>query len=443
VLLVVADDLGWGDVGAHGGEIETPSLDRLFREGLELRRFYVSPVCSPTRAALLTGRSPVDLGLLYSGVPPWSPRGLPAAVPTLADRFRAAGYETALVGKWHLGHARPEHGPRAHGFDHFYGFLGAWIDHLTHREGETGTLDWQRDGESLLEEGHSTQLLGAEALRRLEARDPRRPLFLLVAFAAPHLPLQAPEAEVARYAHLPDPRRQRYAAMVAALDRELGRLLAALDRQGRAEATLVVFLSDNGALPEAGGRNAPLRGEKFTTLEGGIRVPAAMRWKGRLPAGAASDQLMRDFDLFPTLLAAAGLGPAAAVGAGPAAASGEGLDLWPVLRGEAPRARQTFFFATDARSVTWRAAIDGDWKLVTTEPTGYRQARTPQLFHLGRDPGERDDLAPREPERVAELERRISAWEARYPADGIRYSEAPAGFTPPRDLNPLARPAGG
>ncbi len=435
VLVVLADDLGWGDVGAHGSEIETPALDRLFREGVEIRRFYVSPVCSPTRAALLTGRSPVDLGLLYSGVPPWSERGLPAGVPTLARRFREAGYATALVGKWHLGHARPEQLPRAHGFDHFYGLLGAWIDHFSHREEENGTLDWQRNGESLVEEGYSTQLLGDEALRLLEARDPARPFFLLLAFDAPHVPLQAPEADLARTVHLPDPRRQRYAAMVAALDRALGRVLAAVDRGGRAERTLVVFLSDNGALPEGGGSNRPLRGEKFTTLEGGIRVPAVLRWPGRLPAGVVSEQRMRDFDLLPTLAAAADLGPAAAAGC-------EGLDLWPALRGGAPREREAFFFATDARHVTWRAALDGPFKLVTSEPTGHPEWRSRQLFQVERDPGERVDLAAREPERVAELERRLSAWEARHPADGIRYSEAPAGWTAPADLNPLAAAVG-
>jgi arylsulfatase A-like enzyme len=431
LVLVLADDLGWNDLSWHGSEIATPNIDRIFQQGVELERFYVSPMCTPTRAALLTGRSPVHFGLLFSVLTPWSQEGLPAREVTLAERLQQAGYATAAIGKWHLGHARPEYLPTAQGFEHFTGTLGGWIDYWSHRDPLHGTLDWQRDGAAVIETGYATRLLGDEALRFLERRDPERPFFLYFAPNAPHAPLQAPEESEARYRHLPDATRGTYAGVIDALDREVGRLLDALDREGIARRTIVVFLSDNGAVTSQGGHNNPLRGEKATTYEGGIRVPAALRWPGRLPGGRKSQQRMRDSDLFPTLLAAAEVAPLGA----PA----EGMNLWPVIQGEPERSREPFFFRIERKDFTWRAAIDGDWKLVTAEPTGYRQARTPQLFRLGRDPGERNDLAPSEPERVAELERRLSAWEELSPAAALRYSEPPPGWLPPDDLSALAK----
>ncbi len=431
LIVVLADDLGWNDLSWHGSEISTPNIDRIFREGVELDRFYVSPMCTPTRAAILTGRSPLHFGLLFSVLMNWSPEGLPAREVTLAERFRQAGYATAAIGKWHLGHARRDYLPTAQGFEHFTGMLGGWIDYFSHREPLDGSLDWQRDGASLHEEGYATRLLGDAALGFLSGRDRERPFLLYFAPNAPHAPLQVPEENAALYRHLPDPKRSAYAGMVDALDREVGRILEGLDREGIADQTIVVFLSDNGGLPSQGGRNAPLRGEKFTTWEGGIRVPAAVRWPGRLPGGRKSGQLLRDHDLFPTLLAAAELAPLGA----PA----EGMNLWSVLQGAPERSREPFFFRVEWRLSIFRAALDGTWKLVTQEIRGYPGSRDTALYELGSDPRERIDLAGREPERVVALERALAAWEARYPEDGLRYSEPPADWRAPDDLRDLVR----
>jgi arylsulfatase A-like enzyme len=427
VILILADDLGWSDISQHGSEIATPNIDRIFQQGVELERFYVTPMCTPTRAALLTGRSPIHFGLLYSVLMTWSPQGLPAEEVTLAERFRQAGYQTAAIGKWHLGHARPDYLPNAQGFDRFFGMLGGWIDYFDHREPQFGSLDWQRDGASRVEPGYSTQLLGDEALRFLAERDAARPFFLYFAPNAPHSPLQAPQQDLGRYRDLKDPTRRTYAGMLDALDEQVGRLLDALDREGIAERTIVVFLSDNGGLPGQGGRNKPLRGEKATTYEGGIRVPAAIRFPGRLEAGRHSTQRMRDQDLFATLAAAAGLAPLGA----PA----ESVNLWPVLQGAPERSREPFFFHIEWKEAIFRAALDGDWKLVISEVVGFPDSRGASLFDLATDPGERVDLAAQQPERVAELERQLSAWERQYPEGGLHFSVAPPGWRAPADLS--------
>jgi arylsulfatase A-like enzyme len=430
LLVILADDLGWGDISHHGSEIATPHIDRIFREGVELERFYTSPMCTPTRAALLTGRSPVHFGLAFSVLMTWSPQGLPAGELTLAERFRQAGYQTAAIGKWHLGHARPEHLPNAQGFDRFFGMLGGWIGYYSHREPSQETLDWQRDGVPLIERGYATRLLGDEALRFLAERDGRRPFFLYFAPNAPHAPVEPPDEAEGSYQSIKDPVRRDFAGLVDALDAQVGRLLDALDRERIAERTVVVFLSDNGGAPHLGGRNEPLRGEKSTTYEGGIRVPAAVRWPGRLEAGRRSRQVARDSDLFATLAAAAGLSPLGA----PA----ESMNLWPVLQGAPELDREPFFFRVEWKQAIFRAVLDGRWKLVTSEPMGFPEARHAALYDLSVDPGERASLADREPARVAELERRLSAWERLYPEDGLRFSTAPPGWRAPEDLSRLA-----
>lgn len=440
LVLLIADDLGFGDLGHRGGPIETPNLDRLSREGVELQRFYVSPLCTPTRAALFTGRSPIRFGLQYQVLLGWSRTGLPASEPTLAERLRDTGYATAMVGKWHLGHARHEFHPNAHGFEHFYGHLlgSSYFDHRYE-----GGKDLQRDGMSVRDEGYETVLLGDELVRVIEARDPARPLFLVGSFCAPHTPLEAPEELEAAYqkklglANGDD--LSTYAAMLDILDRQIGRVLEALERAGIASNTLVVFLSDNGA-PDGPGSNAPLRGHKGSVNEGGIRVPAVLRWPAGLGGPRKSDQLARDFDLAPTLLAAAGV-DAGAESDRHAAPAMDGIDLLPALREGRTLPRTPFFFAVDGRQrITWYAVVDGSRKLVVREKRDGSEPREIALYDLETDPHEERNLAQSQPERVEPLLAALDSWRALHPADGLRLqSRPPRGWKAPADWSRSAQ----
>lgn len=336
VIIILADDMGWNDVGYHGSEIRTPNIDRLAADGIELDRFYAQPSCSPTRAALLTGKSSQALGL-FSPLSKLNPTGLPLTVKLMPEYFREAGYQTSLVGKWHLGFREPAYRPNARGFDHFYGHLTGGIGFWDHVHG--GGLDWQRNGETLREEGYSTHLLAAEIDRLITQRDRSKPMFLYAAFNAPHLPNEAPVEAIEQYAHIENPNRRIHAAMVSELDSAIGQLLATLEQQEMLENTLIWFMSDNGGLNsdafpaavvnwfgrfehwlgkplpftflefvrvntlEGGGDNAPFRKGKQTIYEGGARVPSIIYWKGKLSPGHNA-QMITVRDVLPTLLAA-------------------------------------------------------------------------------------------------------------------------------------------
>ncbi len=406
VVLIVADDLGWNDVGFHGSEIETPHIDRLAREGVVLERFYTAPMCTPTRAALLSGRSPVQLGLWTSVLQPWDRHGLPGDEYTLARRFRDSGYQTAMIGKWHLGHARSEYLPNLHGFHSFFGSLGGALDYYTHSRGNAlfqFEHDLQRDGTPAHEEGYLTRLYAEEAVAYIRNREPGRPFFLYLPHQAVHSPNQAPAEHVAKYSHLRGARRV-HAAMVDALDQAVGAVLEVLDEECLTDDTLVFFTSDNGGDASFGGDNAPLAGGKNSVFEGGIRVPAVFRWPRKLPAGRVSGQLARDFDLYATLEVAANLRPLRA--------PGESMNLWPMLQGAPPRNDRTFFFAFGALQ---RAVIDGDWKLIRRIGAGL--VVTTSLYDLSRDPYEQRDVADERPELVARLVDELDRNEALQPRD--------------------------
>ncbi len=415
VLLVVADDLGWNDVGYHGSEIRTPRIDALAAEGVRAERFYALPTCSPTRAALLTGRFPARYGFQGGAVRPWDGYGLPESESTLADDLRAAGYETALVGKWHLGMTRPEHLPSARGFEHHYGPYGGMVDYWRHRR--LGALDWHRAGQPVREEGHATDLLAAEAVRILEERPLERPLFLMLSFTAPHTPLQPTAEDEDAYAETADPNRRNFSALVSQLDRAVGSVLDALAREGLADRTLVIFLSDNGASASDGGSNAPLRGGKGQLTEGGVRVPAVFTWPGRLPAGAVARAPLHAVDVRATVRALAGIAPA-----GPDL---DGIDVFPVLRGEAQAARPIPLNVEARRA----AVVFGPWKLLVRGPVASPEALG--LFDVAADPGEATNLAQREPERVEQLLSHLRELEAGAAAPLARHPNMPPGFEPP------------
>jgi arylsulfatase A-like enzyme len=456
VILFVADDLGWADVGFHGGkQIETPTLDRLAREGMQLDRFYTTPICSPTRAALLTGRDPMRLGIAYGVIMPWHNNGVHPDEHFMPQSFRAAGYQTAMVGKWHLGHAQETYHPNRRGFDHFYGHLHTEVGYFP-PFGNQGGRDFQRNGVSIDEQGYETFLLADEAVRWIEARDAERPFFLYMPFIAPHTPLDAPDDLKQKYADLPDERkparsaqtddtrryrklllrpsaRPLYAAVVDAMDQAIGRVLAALDEQGIAEDTIVLFLSDNGGAAYAlgGADNVPLRGGKGETFEGGIRVVAVMRWPGTLAAGSRLTGIMSVMDVFPTLAAAAGIEPGNE-------RKLDGRNLWPAIVEKKPIPRDDYLFFASETPIRGRfnlTAFDDEWKLVQVVRQGLLSAEvTNYLFRIPEDPYEQHNLAAAHPDVVAEMAEAIHRWRQMYPVAGTRCELVPPpGWRAPRD----------
>jgi arylsulfatase A-like enzyme len=410
VVFIIADDLGRNDVGFMGGkEIETPHLDRLAGSGAVLRQFYVQPVCSPTRAALLTGRYPMRYGLQVGVVRPWSKYGLPLDERTLPQALREAGYTTALVGKWHLGSFDKAYYPTARGFDHFYGHLFGAIDYFTHIR--DGAHDWYRNAEPFKEEGYATHLIAKEAVRMIREQPKDKPLYLQVAFNAVHAPLQVPEKYTEPYANLKGKRRT-YAGMLAAMDEGVGEIVAAVDAAGRRDRTLFVFTSDNGG-PGPGNvtDNGDLRGGKHTLYEGGVRVCAFASWQGQIKPGASVNEPLHVADWYPTLLK---LGGAKLEQEQPL----DGKDLWPCLTEGKPSPHEEILLNSEPTRGAIRA---GDWKLVISggqRRAGRRQQQqgggdggpTLELFNLRDDPREKNNLADKDSEKLKEMRARYDAY---------------------------------
>ncbi len=405
VLLIVADDLGYADLGCYGGkEIRTPHLDRLAEQGLRLTDFYVSsPICTPTRASLITGRYPQRFGFDWVIRYDEKDRGLPSRGGSLPQLLRKRGYATALFGKWHLGY-KPRFGPNAHGFDEFFGFLAADLDYFAHTDAN-GDPGLYTNAKLCEEKGYLTDLITAHALAFLK-RDRKGPFFLEVAYNAPHWPFQAPDR--------PDDRRTKttygpevgtrsdYVKMVERMDQGIGKLLAALDETGAAKNTLVLFLSDNGG--ERLSDNGPFFHGKYTLWEGGIRVPCLLRWPGVLPEKKVSHQPAIVMDLTASLLAAAGAVP-------PPDAPLDGEDVLPIFSERRPARERTFFWRLPRPDGPFgqKAVRRGRWKYVYDREMDL-------LFDLEKDPGERRNLAYRHPEVVKALRSARAEWESRLAA---------------------------
>jgi arylsulfatase A-like enzyme len=403
VVLIITDDMGWGDLGHHGArDVRTPNIDRLAREGVRFADFYSNGLnCSPTRAGLITGRYQQRVGIEepLPNARLAGERGLVATGQSLPQLLRGRGYATALVGKWHLGYL-PQHSPHAHGFDYFFGLKSGYHDFYTHRERDGQNDLWEND-QRVEVEGYSTDLITERAIRFVEA-NARRPFFIDVAFNAPHWPYQRPGApSVARSngIHLlpgdsATSTRADYVAMVEHVDRGVGEILAAIERLGIARNTIVIFTNDNGG--EWLADNGPYFNRKSTVWEGGIRVPAIVRWPARLPAGTVTQQVGITMDLAASIIAAAGIPtPAAAY---------EGIDLFPILEGRAPLQERTLFWRATNSSRSQRAVRSGPWKLVMD---GGHQF----VYDLRDDPGERRDLARRRQDVARRLWLALQAWE--------------------------------
>jgi arylsulfatase A-like enzyme len=413
ILLVVADDLGWSDVGWHDGFAKTPVLDRLVREGIELDQHYVQPVCTPTRTALLSGRYPGRFG--PQALSPSNLRAMPLGTTTLASMLKSLGYSTHQTGKWHLG-ARKEWIPNAYGFDTSYGTLTGAADPWTHkyRQGHPYEDTWHRDGELFREEGNATELVAAEAVKRIKTA--KSPWFVYVPFHAVHTPVDAPEEFKRLYDGVKfhnDPAKQdsrmRMAAMVSQVDAKVGQFIEAIESTGQREKTLIIFFSDNGGIESLknayvgdvgdsplNSENDPLRGQKGTLYEGGTRVCALANWPGTLKPQKFTTP-MHCVDWLPTIAALVGFEMEEDLAL-------DGVSQWAALTGEndasAPR---TIYIAQPGR----RSLRHGDWKLIADDKG------KPELFNIAADPYEKNNLAGSQAEKLAELEKLLAAQHAK------------------------------
>lgn len=434
IVIIIADDMGYADVGFNNSpDIKTPNIDRIAKGGVNLKQFYVQPLCSPTRAALMTGRYPMRQGLQVGVVRPWASYGMPLDEHTIAQGLKEAGYETAITGKWHLGLIEPAYLPTARGFDHQYGHYNGQIDYNTHIR--DGGFDWHRDDKVNRDEGYSTHLIAREAVTRISERDKNKPLFLYVPFNAVHSPHQVPAKYKEPYKALKEPR-QTYAGMMAAMDEGIGQILDALDANKIADNTLVFFSSDNGG-PQPGKvtNNTPLRGGKGGLYEGGVRVAACIKFPGKIPAGGTVEQPLHIVDLYPTLLKLAG------ADLSKQKLPLDGKDAWETIAKGAPSPHEAILLNATPLNGAIRM---GDWKLVVGKGQGLTSAESQegdagdddapaagaakkkakpgpakqveiaqaqpigpdspaQLFNLADDIGEKKDVAAQHPDKVKQL----------------------------------------
>lgn len=445
IIIILADDLGWGDVGYHGGAIKTPNIDKLSKDGLILNRFYAAPICSPTRAGLMTGRYPNRVGIRETTIPPWSDFGLDVAEVLMPQILAEAGYKNrAMLGKWHLGHNTLQYHPMRRGFTHFYGHLNGAINYFTHkREGE---VDWHNDYEPSKDKGYSTNLLSDEAVKCVKqySKD-SAPFFMYLAYNAPHGPLQAPDEDLKENGFDPAKGRfqgseggdegndsgdlghgntpkQTYAAMVTNLDKGIGRVLQALKDQEIDDNTLVIFMSDNGAAGNGSvNSHGELRGYKFDEWEGGVRVPAIIKWPGGgLSGGKQIEQVMGYIDLLPSFKAITGVTT-------PSKKSLDGVNMWPVLSGQTNRIDRQFYLGHGA-------IIDGDWKLIKDMGIKKMQMKDGDvLSHIPPDYSEKKNLRDSNPEMYKKLLAEVAPYDSIKAKREILSKGPKKGFLAPKD----------
>ena len=415
IIIIYADDLGYGDVSSYGGDIPTPNIDRVGKAGIRFTDFYVSaPACTPSRYSLLTGSYPQrSLHNLDQVIMPGDEHHLDHTEVLLPELLKTQGYVTGIIGKWHLGSHNPAYLPTQFGFDTFSGFQGGCVDYFTHVYGALGP-DWFVSGEPQQEAGYSTNLITGHAVDFIEqAKVQAQPFFLYLPYNAPHygktdpdtIPevtvslsestydghpvmntLQAPEAYVDRFSDVPDPYRRAYSAMVASLDDNVGRVLDKLEEAGLSDNTMIWFISDNGGYAESyhgHASNGVLRGEKATLWEGGIRIPAMVCWPGTIQPNQVISQPVCNIDIVPTLGAITGYADTLAH------LPVDGINLRPVLVDQKTIERDIFWKYRDQR-----AFRRGDWKLHNAD----------ELYNLASDISEKINVADQHPDKLKELQ---------------------------------------
>lgn len=410
IIMIFSDDQGMNDVGCYGSEIETPELDQLAKEGVRFTQFYAaSSICTPSRYGLLTGRFSHRskdglLSALMFLADEDGRRGIRAGETTYVSRLREAGYETALVGKWHLGHGDQQFWPTEHGFDSFFGHTGGCVDFFTLNYGNRP--DWYRGRELVETEGYATDVITEEAVQVLRhaQKDPR-PIYLHVAYNAPHFGkgwdsqnattenvMQPKPEDLEQVGEITDPLRRAFAAKVVGMDKSIGQLMDAVEELGMRENTLVIFMTDHGGDPKYGGSNMPFRGGKATLFEGGIRVPCIVRWPEHIEAGWICNEVGCAIDWSATFAEITGTDSGLT----------DGVSLLPTLKQQEAMPRRTLVWKTGAHELlgrqSWQAVRDGDWKWVR-EP-----GRAGMLFDLGSDPYETRDLANSDQKRATRMQ---------------------------------------
>lgn len=454
IVLIVADDLGWADVSYHAKRAETPNIDRLVSEGVELDRFYVAPMCSPTRAGLMTGRYPIRFGLARAVIPPQRDFGLDPAETTVAEALAERGYKhRGVFGKWHLGHHQPQWHPLSQGFTHFHGHYNGAIDYfaLTRENIRDWHVDWTPSGE----QGYSTTLIGEAVtgwIKDVAAADSS--YFCYVPFNAPHSPFQALPEDLDRYAGIPavtgvkKPKRQAknrqtIAAMIWRMDVAIGQILNTIEATGEADNTIVWFTSDNGGVGSFPNNNKPLRGNKLDVFEGGIRVPACVKWPARISAGGKLDDVTGYIDVLPTLLAAAATDASrkiAPTDESPARPL-DGVNLLPYLEGQSDQLIPRDWYSYHGQSgpsSEHLAVRNHEWKLVVLGPqlesSGVTDRHQVELFRIEDDPYETTNIAADHPEVVSRFAEKLAAYRALQPTKSVPPYKTPnPGFVPPEN----------
>lgn len=416
VIIVVADDLGYGDVGFHGSDIKTPNLDRLANEGVRLEQFYACPMCSPTRAGLLTGRYPLRFGLMRSVIPPQREFGIPEDEVTMAEMMEKAGYKyRGVIGKWHLGHRQQKWLPLNQGFTYHEGCYNGAVDYFDQkREGEK---DWHQNFSVSEKQGYTTDLIGQASVDFIRSVPTSEPFFLYVPFTAPHSPFQAKDTDLQKY---PDRTgvRKTYAAMVDCMDQNIGKILDCLKERGQLENTFILFFSDNGGVEKAGD-NGPLKGFKLTPYQGGINVAAAACWPdGGISGGRIIKSLMGYIDVLPTLSEVVGYETGQTL---------DGKSFLPALQGREPDNREWFtYLDQNNEKIEQLSVIEKDWKLIwrrnaSDNHTAFEEV---ELYDLSVDPFEAKELSEKYPEVTLQLKGKIDRFYRLKSKNQIpRYSE--------------------
>jgi arylsulfatase B len=437
IIIVIADDLGWNDVGFHNREMITPNLDKFAAKGVELQRFYVAATCSPTRIGLLTGKYPDRFGLRERVIRPQHIGGLPIEEKTLADVLATAGYKhRAIFGKWHLGQSHIKYHPLNRGFTSFYGHYTGSIDYFTYYR--YGAHDWHRNFTPVTETGYSVELVGKDATKFIQQSSTTEPFFAYVAFNGPHSPMQARKQDLLKNGYDPNKPhekmpgdegekkqaagadkiqpgqgntlRQTYAAMVTGVDDAFGEILKAVEAKGIADNTIIWFLSDNGGSTTFGGSNLPLKGMKGSEWEGGVRAVSVVYWKGQLQGGKKIDEVMGFVDMLPTLSKLAGAKNIPAT---------DGIDILNALKGKKLPERDFFLGREAVASKRWK--LNGK-----------------QLFDLSKDPSETTDVAKEFPQEYIKLNKALTEFKKIVVPNSL--IDQPKGWQPPVnwDINQIS-----
>ena len=429
LVIILADDLGYADVGFHGSDIQTPNLDRLAADGVRLEGFYACPMCSPTRAGLMTGRYPLRFGLMRSVIPPYRNFGLDTAEYTLPEMLEAAGYaHRACIGKWHLGHLQSKWHPNNQGFSSFVGCYNGAADYFTReREGE---VDWHRDKETIKEKGYTTDLITQSAIDFITKVPRDEPYFLYVPYTAPHSPFQAKKEDLAKYPNREGDKRT-YAAMVDCMDQGIGKILASINQRGDRDNTFILFFSDNGGVAGVGD-NSPMKGSKLTVFEGGIRVVAAAHWpRGRIAGGRVVDARMGYIDVFPTFMAVAGVDRVP----NPL----DGINVLEAMKGRGRTENRTWFTYLDQNPDKQEhlALHRNGWKAIierSAPDAPEKKVNSRLLYRLDDSRIEKENLLPTNQKIYQELSTEIEEFLKLKSKNQIpRYPEGQRGFKAPKD----------